>query len=198
MKYLIPMMLAATLMGGCKTKVEGQLNVTKDLTLREFSGEKQAIKVGTYTADLSPNGSSKIALRLNGDNNQRYNFAIPDGSKLPENGTATYTAEQVNQAVDVKVTVATNVTDGQPQEQYQACTYQMPTTVCYPIPRGGVACSTQYQTVWGQQWTRFYNHTTDKNVTLDILEPKATEVSGQFTGNATTVEQVIINQSPCR
>lgn len=198
MKYLIPVMIIAAFLGGCKSRVDGQLNVTKEISLREFSGEKQAIKVGTYTADLSSNGANKIALRLNNDNNQRFNFAIPENSRLPENGTVVYSAAQVNQAVDVKATIVTNVTNSQPEERWTSCTYQAPTQVCYPLPTGGMNCTIQYQTVWGQQWTRFYNRITDKNVTFDISEPNSTEVSAEFLGDAKSVDQIILNQSPCR
>jgi hypothetical protein len=198
MKYLIPAILATLILSGCKTRVEGQLNVTKDISLREFSGNTQSIKVGTYTADLSPNGSEKIALRLNNDNNQRFNFAIPAGSKLPDNGTVVYTAAQVGQAVDVLVSVNTNRYDTQVQEQTTSCTYQMPVQVCYPVPNGGVACSIQYQTVWGYQWQRFYDQITDKHVSLNIMEPGVADASAGFLGNSSTAQRIILGQSPCR
>jgi hypothetical protein len=198
MKFLVPVMLVAALVTGCKTRVDGQLNVTKDIKLRAFSGDKHLIKLGTYTADLSPNGSEKIALRLNNDKDERFNFAIPAGSKLPDNGTVTYTAAQVGQAADLVVTIETAISESNVQEGYSSCTYQMPTQVCFPIPMGGMNCSIQYQTVFGQQWERFYDRTTDKNVTLNVSEPAATEVSAQFLGNSKTSQRIVISQSACR
>jgi hypothetical protein len=198
MKFLVPVMSLVFLLSGChNSQVDGQLNVTKELKLRAFSGDKHLIKVGTYTADLSPNGSTKIALRINNDNDERFNFAIPEGSKIPDNGTVSFTAAQVNQAADVTVTVTTDVTNSPTQEGYTSCTYQMPTQVCFPIPNGGMSCSTQYQTVYGQQWTRFYDEVTKKNVTLNISEPATTEFSAQFIGNSNSVDRIILNQSPC-
>lgn len=198
MKYLLPVMLLAALVSGCKTRVDGQLNVTKDIKLRAFSGDKHLIRVGTYTADLSPNGSEKIALRINNDKDERFNFAIPSGSKLPENGTVNFTAAQVGQAADINLTVVTSSSNGPINEAYSSCTYQAPVQVCYPLPTGGVNCTIQYQTVFGQQWERFYDRTTDKNVTLNLSEPAATEVSAQFLGNAISVQRVVISQMPCR
>jgi hypothetical protein len=198
MKYLIPVVLFAVLVGGCKTRVDGQLNVTKELTLRAFSGDKHLIKVGTYTADLAPNGSSRIALRINQDNDERFNFAIPEGSKFPDNGTVLYTAAQLGQAVDISATVATTVTNTPTQEQYSSCSYQEPVQVCYPVPNGGMACSIQYRTVWGYQWERFYDRITNKNVLFNIFEPAATEASAQFLGNSSTADRIIISRSLCR
>jgi hypothetical protein len=198
MKYLVPVMLIAILVSGCNSRIDGQLNVTKDIKLRVFSGDKHLLRVGTYTADLSPNGSSKIALRINNDNDERSNFAIPEGSKIPDNGTVSFTAAQVGQAADVVVTVATTANIGPTQEGYISCTYQMPTQVCYPIPGGGMNCSIQYQTVFGQQWQRFYDRTIDKNLSLKISEPASTEVSAEFIGNSSVSERVVISDSPCR
>lgn len=198
MKYLVPVMMTLVLLGGCKSKVEGQLNVTKDIKLRAFSGEKHLIKIGTYTAELAPNGKEKIALGLNNDKDERFNFAIPSGAKIPDNGTVSFTAAQVGQAADINVTVATAYTNTQEREVYSSCMYQMPVQVCYPLPTGGMNCTIQYQTVWGQQWERFYDRITDKNVTLNVSEPNATEMSAQFLGHSTTAQRIIVAQSPCR
>jgi len=198
MKYLVPVMITLALLGGCKTRVEGQLNVTKDIKLRAFSGDKHLIKVGTYTADLSPNGKEKIALRLNNDKDERFNFAIPSNVKIPNNGTIKLTAAQVNQAADVNITVATAVSEGAVQEGYSSCSYELPTQYCYPVPNGGMNCHVEYRTVFGQQWERFFIRTTDKNVTLDVSEASATEVSAQFVGNSIVSDKVILNQTACR
>jgi hypothetical protein len=196
MKKLLLVSMTIALLSGCKTRVEGQLNVTKEIKLREFSGEKIAIRVGTYTADLSPNGKEKIALRLNNDNNQRFNFAIPTNVKIPDNGSVKLTAVQVNQAADVNITVATQVTDGPTQEGYSQCTYQMPMQYCYPSPAGTI-CHIEYQTVFGQQWVRFFVRTTDKHLTLDVSEVAATEMSAQFIGSSNIADRIILNQSLC-
>ncbi len=198
MKYLVSILMATALLSGCKTRVEGQLNVTKDIKLRAFSGEKHNIAVGTYTADLSPNGSERIALRLNNDKNERFNFAIPSDVKIPDNGTLNLTSAQVNQAADVNINVVTVVTKSDIREEMTSCTYQMPVQRCYPTPGGGVQCSIYYETVFGQQWERFYNVITTKDLTLNLSEPAATESSAQFIGSSQTFRRVILGQSPCR
>lgn len=198
MKYLLPAIMTLALLGGCKSRIEGQLNVTKEIKLRVFSGDKHLVRMGTYTADLSPNGKGHIALRLNQDNEERFNFAIPDGVKIPNNGSISLTAAQVGQAADINITVVTTVTNGPEREAYSSCSYQVPVQVCYPVPNGGMSCSIQYQTVFGQQWERFYDRTTDKNLTLNVSEPAATEMSAQFLGNDLSTDRIIIYQSACR
>jgi hypothetical protein len=195
MKKLFPLFIAAILFTGCE-KIEGQLNVTKDLKLRNSDGVVKTLAVGTYTADIKANTSKKITLRLNSDNNQKYVMNVPDGS-LPSNGSFAYKSDVVGQPVDVAGTVATAVKDSDRQRTTQTCTYQRAVQYCFPVPGGGMSCGVRYETAFGQQWITFFDRTTNKNVNLSIAAAGVAEESAQFQGEATWTDRMIVSQSQC-
>jgi hypothetical protein len=197
MKFLMPLVLAAFLLVGCD-RLEGQLNITKDLKLVNSKGNTHLLRVGTYSADLRQSTfGKKIVLRLNNDSDEKFHFLIP-GKQLPSNGTFKFTAAQIGQNVDLTGTVKTVYTDSSMHEGHQQCTYMRPETVCQPAgPAGGVVCHTEMRTVYGSQWVRYYDRTTTQDVNLSIAAVGATEESAQFAGSATWVDQIIVNQSAC-
>lgn len=198
MKYLMPLLLAAAFLVGCE-RLEGQLNITKDLKLVNSKGDTHLLRVGTYSADLRQSTfGKKIVLRLNNDADEKFNFLIPEGSQIPRNGTFKYSSVQIGQNVDLIGTVRTVSSDGPVRESVQQCTYTEPVTICYPGPQGQPVCSTQMRTVYGQQWMRYYDRTSSQDVVLSIAAPASTEESAQFTGANTWVDRIVISQMPCR
>lgn len=200
MKYLMPVLLAAAfLLVGCE-RLEGQLNITKDLKLVNSRGDTHLLRVGTYSADLRTSTfGKKIVLRLNNDADEKFNFLIPEGTKIPNNGSFKLTSAQIGQKVDLLGTVKTVSTDGPVREAVQQCTYTEPVTVCVPTgPNGQVSCSTQMRTVYGQQWMRYYDRTNHQDVVLSIAAAGAAEESAQFTGANSWVDRIVLSQMPCR
>ncbi|MBP9681609.1 MAG: hypothetical protein KBD76_09405 [Bacteriovorax sp.] len=197
MKFLMPLVLAAFLLVGCD-RLEGQLNITKDLKLVNSKGNTHLLRVGTYSADLRQSTfGKKIVLRLNNDSDEKFHFLIP-GKQLPSNGTFKFTAAQIGQNVDLTGTVKTVYTDSSMRDGFQQCTYMRPETVCQPSgPTGGVVCHTEMRTVYGSQRIRYYDRTTTQDVTLSIAAAGATEESAQFAGGATWIERIIVNQTAC-
>ncbi|MBC7427392.1 MAG: hypothetical protein H7336_02195 [Bacteriovorax sp.] len=196
MKNLMPFIFAAVLLAGCD-KIEGQLNVSKDVKLVTTKGVGRNVRAGTYDADIKANTKKKITLRLNNDGDEKYDFNIPDGS-IPSNGSFTYKSSTVGQPVDLKGTVATSSTDGQRQQTTQSCQYQEPVQQCFPLPQGGVNCQIVWQTRFGMQWIQYYDRTTVKDVTLSIAAAGATDESAQFIGHATWADRIVLSQSQCR
>lgn len=199
MKIYMSVLLAAILLVGCE-RLEGQLNITKDLKLVNSSGDTHLLKVGTYSADLRESTfGKKIILRLNNDSDEKFNFAIPEGTNIPNNGTFKLTSAQIGQKVDLTGTVKTASTDSAMREANLSCTYSEPYTVCQPTgPYGQVICQTYMRTVYGTQWTRYFDRTTTQDILLSIAAVGAAEESAQFQGNASWTQQVIVNQMPCR
>lgn len=196
MKTLLPLVAAALLFVGCE-RIEGQLNVSSPTTLKNSDGNTRSIQAGTYTADIKANTKKKITLRLNDDNNNKFIFNIPDGS-IPSNGTFAFKSSTVGQPVDLSGQVVTEVTNGERRTGYESCQYQEAVQVCYPAPQGGMQCTVQYQTRYGQRWIEYYNRTTNKNVVMSISPANTNTESAQFNGNARWAERVVLNQSMCR
>jgi hypothetical protein len=199
MKLIATLILSALVLTGCD-RVGGQLNVTNDFNLKNSNGNSQSLKVGTYNAELSQSTFGKrIILKLNNDQNQKYDFKIPDGTKLPSNGTFLLKSNEIGQPVDLQGVVDTKITDSDVREDYQSCSYSEPYTVCSPSgPNGQTTCSVYYRTIIGSQWTRYYDRNLDEHVTLTIAPANTTNAVAEFLGHATNVQRIIVNQSPCR
>lgn len=196
MKTLLPLIAAAALFAGCE-RIEGQLNVTKEVKLENSRGNSRTIRVGSYSADIKANTKKKITLRLNNESDEKYEFNIPDGS-IPTNGTFSYKSAVVGQPVDLTGTVATNVTETGVGQTTESCQYQFPVQSCWPLPNGGMSCSTHMETRFGTRWIQYFDRTTDKDVYLSIAAANDSVEAAQFSGHATTVERVVMNASQCR
>lgn len=197
MKSLLPILAAALIFVGCE-KIEGQLNVSKDVKLVTSKGENRTLRVGTYSADIKANTKKKITLRLNNDADEKFIFTLPEGSRIPANGPFAFRASDVNQPVDISGTVQTRVTDGPVREMNESCTYIEPVQVCYPTPNGGMNCSIQNRTVFGYKWIRFFDRRTDKDLSLSIAEMNVAGEAAQFTGDVAWIERIVLRESQCR
>lgn len=197
MKYLLLTLALGACLTGCN-QVDGQLNVTDALTLKNESGSAKKIEPGTYTANLSTSLFGKrIKLQLNKSNDEIYDFKIPDGTKLPTNGEFTLKSSDIGQAVDLKGTVETKTTDSESKEAYSSCTYSEPYTVCSSGPNGAPICSVAYRTVFGSQWERYHDHFVDQHLTMNVIPSDAKTSAAEFTGELNTVQRVVEMQSGC-
>lgn len=196
MKTLLSLIVAAALFTGCE-RIEGQIYVMKELVLKNSKGNSRTIRPGTYTADIKANTKKKITLRLNNESDEKFEFNIPDGS-IPTNGGFSYKSATVGQPVDLNGAVATNVTESGIGQTTESCQYQIPVQSCWPLPNGGMSCSTHMETRFGTRWIQYFDRTTTKDITLAISVANTNEEAAQFSGSATNVERVVMNASQCR
>ncbi len=198
MKSIMSLAVLSLLVVACN-KLEGQLNVTSVFKLKNSSGDTKTIAVGNYNADLDKKTlSKKIVLRLNDDRDQKFEFKIPDGAKIPSNGAFTLKSSDIGQAVDLNGLVDTKVTRSETRNEFRSCTYQEPYTVCSPSgPNGQTICQTYMRTVNGSQWVRYYDEYVDQHINLGITPVGSTDRAAEFTGNLSTVRQVVLDQSMC-
>lgn len=198
MKFITALLFGLTFLVGCD-RLEGQLNVTKNITLKSSKGETRTINVGTYTADFRVSTLGKhLNLRLNNDTNELYKFKLPKGTKIPDNGTVKLNADQVGQNVDLVATVKTDYTDSPTVEGYESCTYSQDYTVCSPGPYGPFDCRIYSRVIVGTQWVRYYNRTTNQDFILSIAQAGSTLEAAQFLAQDTRSERIIKNRSLCR
>lgn len=196
MKSLMPILAAAILFAGCE-KIEGQLNVTNPVKLITTKNATRTIAVGTYSADIKANTKKKITLRLNNDSDEKYIFTLPEGAKIPDNGSFAF--GEVGQPVDISGTVQTAVTKGPVRQTTEQCQYTEPVQVCTNLPNGGVTCTIQHRTVWGYKWIEYYDRQTDKNFTLNIFNDHSSEdEAAEFHGGSSWVERVVLRETQCR
>lgn len=194
MKIFMPVLFAAFLFAGCE-KIEGQLNITKDLKLRNNKGDTHLLRVGTYSADIKANTSKKITLRLNNDSDEK--FVFNHNGNIPDNGPFSIPSSVSGQPVDLSGTVATQVSETDVREGTQSCTYMEPVTVCMPTPQGPT-CTVQYRTVYGIQWISYYDRMTTKNVNLSVKAATSVEESADFHGDIAYSDRIVVRESSCR
>lgn len=198
MKFLTALIFGLTFLVSCN-RIEGQLNITKNLTLKNANGETKNLAIGTYTADFRESTFGKnIVLRLNNDTNERYKFKLPKGVKVPTNGILKLTSAQIDQNVDLLATVQTDSTNSPVVEGYESCSYTENYTICNPGPYGQMYCQTYTRTIPGTQWIRYYVRTTHQNFNVSIAEAGSTKESAQFLAQDSYSQRVIVNQSLCR
>ncbi len=197
MKSLMPLLAAALLFVGCE-KIEGQLNVTNDVKLISTKGATRTIRVGTYSADIKANTSKKITLRLNNDSDEKFVFNLPDGSRIPANGTFSFKSHEVGQPVDISGSVATTTQNSPVRQTTEQCTYWEPVQVCTPLPNGGMSCTVQNRQVFGMRWIEYYDRRTDKDLALSISAANAGSESAQFQGDVAFIERITLRATQCR
>lgn len=193
-KILILAMLSALM--SCE-KIEGQLNISKELRLRNSDGVVKNLAIGTYSADLAANTKKKLTLRLNNNGDEKYIFNVPDGS-IPQNGTFNYKSQVLGQPVDLSGTVATTITNSSRKQSFESCMYHTPVQVCFPTPNGGMTCTIQDRVVYGTKTTFYYDRTTNKDVTLSIAVAETTDEAAQFQGETTWIERIVTSETQCR
>lgn len=197
MKTLLALLFTSLIFTGCE-KIEGQLNVTTDLKLRNSKKVVKTLAVGTYTADIKANTKKKITLRLNNDANEKFEFNVPDKS-IPSNGPFRVLSDVVGQPVDLNGNVTTVVTNSERRQVFESCQYQEAVQVCAPTgPNGGVVCSIQYQTRFGSRWITFYDRRTDKDLSLSISAAGSSLESAQFQGDIAWIDRIVLSETQCR
>lgn len=195
MKKLLILALLSALVS-CE-KIEGQLNITKDLRLKNSDGVLKTLSVGTHSADLKANTSKKLTLRLNNDSDEKYIFNVPDGS-IPQNGPFKYKSQVLGQPVDLSGSVATTISNSARKQSFNSCTYHTPVQVCFPTPNGGMTCTIQDRVVYGTKITYYYDRTTNKDVMLSIAVAESTEEAAQFQGETTWIDRIVTSETQCR
>jgi len=195
MKFLTAILMATVFLVGCE-RIEGQLNITKELKLVNSKGKKQLIKVGTYSADLTATSSKKITLRLNDNSNEKYIFN--HNVNIPDNGTFAIGSKVSGQPVDLSGEVKTVQTNSEMRETTQSCTYNETYQVCYPMPNGGQRCTNETRTVQGRQWIRYYDRYTTQNVNLSVKEVSTAVEVADFHGDLSYTDRIIVRESSCR
>ena len=196
MKILLPLIAVATILVGCE-RIEGQLDVSKDVKLVNTKGSSKTIRVGTYSADIKANTKKKITLRLNNDRDEKFEFNIPNGS-IPTNGSFFYGSAVVGQPVNLSGTVATVVTDSERRQTTESCQYQNPVYRCRPGPQNDTICNIEMETRFGIRWIEYFDRTTDKDVNLSIAVVNTNDEAAQFNGNTKWVDRIVTNSSQCR
>lgn len=186
-------LLSIFLLVSCNA-INGNFTAQNNISLESQNGVEQ-ILAGQYKGKVEFPSKKRMILKLDG-NDSEFTFKIPKDTPLPDNGNVTLSRDQVQQPYDVTGTVATAVTRGNIQENWQSCSYQRPYTVCRTDSRGNRTCWTEYRTEFGQQYVRYYMETIAKDFTFSLLDGGVSQ--GQFIGQDVSRYRRDIYAGDCR
>lgn len=189
-------LLALGLFVGCE-KIEGDLTVEKDFNLKNSETRGlYKIPAGSYHADMKFT-RSKMTLRLNNNNNEKFEFNRPR-KDIPDNGSFTFKSAELGQPVDLSGDVHTVRTTLGHYSGWEFCEYDEPVQVCYPLPTGGQSCHIEYRRVRGQQYVKYHVDEIDRDIRIDIAQKDQAERSGSFASQSLWREKIYDSQGICR
>jgi hypothetical protein len=194
MKLLLLVMFVALFLVSCE-KIEGHLNVNRELALVNSKGMTHLLRAGTYTADVSTQSSRKFTLRLNNDSDERFFFKHAEN--IPDNGSFSIDSNSSGQPVDLKGEVSTVVKNSDYKSEFLTCSYRTAVQVCSPSPRGGMECRIEYRIIYGHQWVTYYIKETNRHVEMDISAANSSEVAADFRGDIRFFDRIITNEARC-
>lgn len=179
-------------------RIEGTLKLDEQVSLTNTKGVKKTISVDTYNADLKLKSKKSITLRLSNDSDEKFEFKIPGGRQIPNNGSFSFTSKEVGQPVDLEGTVKTIVTRSDTFSTWETCQYTEYQTVCHSGPNGQPICTSVPVQRTGQEFVRYYNETIEKDVLLAIKNPGSVIIAGDFVGDIAYSQKVYTSRSGCR
>lgn len=191
MKYIL-LSLALLFAFGCKEEIDGTLSVQRDIKLKWKTGYMH-LGPGNYGAEFRISSKDKAKLSLHG-RDEYHSFRFPEGTKLPERrGEIFIPSEKVNQPYDVLAQVDTHVRESNVRRDWESCYYERPYTRCDNRGR----CWTEYRRVYGQREIEYIDVYTDRDYSIDLLEPGTKSVSATFSGEHTSYHRRYLYQGRC-
>lgn len=197
MNKVIGMLSLIFLLVACD-RIEGTLKLDEAVTLTNTKGIKKSIAVNSYDADIKLKSKKSITLRLSNDSDEKFEFKIPSGKPIPNNGAFVFTSKEVGQPVDLEGTVKTVVTRSATVTSWEICQYTEYQTVCHSGPDGKPICTTVPVQRNGQELVRYYDETIEKDVLMAIRNPGSSSIAGDFVGDIAYSQRVYTSRSGCR
>ncbi len=188
--------LGVLFLGSCKLKVDGDLSVLEDFTLRK-GDQTYTYSADDYEASMKL-VSNRTKLRMTikeGEQSRKFYFTIPEGTELPRwDGEVFVPAADNGQDYDMLANVSTVESRSEDRWGCESCTYQEQVWRCY-----GGTCGWYSETVWGQRSVHYYVKYFDTSYTLNFSAPQSSEETASFQGERQSFERWYHYRDPwCR
>ena len=196
MKLFIPL-LCVLFFNSCK-EISGNFSAYEDITLKR-KGKSISIPAGTYIASIKNHKNKKLKLKLTGINkNKAFSFKIPKNADLPrDNGSFSFSAEQVKQPYDVQGTVSTQRTLSEVREGTESCTYMERFATCNSNASGSISCRMEQRSRNGYRFARYQLQTTVKKLFIEMLSPAAILINSAFNAEETSHQKIYSYTEKC-
>ncbi len=179
---------------------EGLLTVNQPLSVKNTEKDQVTTVVvpeGQQNAKLEfpAKDQIRITLKIN-DKKVKLNLQLPKKLSIPDHGSFSIPAKDLGQDFAAQGAADTRVTDSGIMGNYESCTYQRPVTVCH-IVNGNKVCRTEWQTVYGRQYTEFFDRHTDQQITVNFLNEATNQTLANFNGGRSYTERIIRYKGQC-
>ena len=188
--------LIFALLSSC-VNLKGQLETFQEMTLKGKKGET-TISVGEHKAKLRLRSKKKMTLTLTDGDNKKFDFKIPEGTKLPQDsGTITLSAGQTGQPYDLEGIVETQTSVGPTRNESEHCTITRRVRRCRTNRDGQRVCREEVITLNGRRMIQYHIETQNKGLVLHFYKQDQSTM-GRFDGTEKTSRKIITRTGPCR
>jgi len=193
-----------TLLASCETP-RGDFFANEKLTFKRKTifGNNKKVKVspGQYGAKVTVK-NKKMKLKLDGID-KKITFKIPSNAKLPSgSGSIFLKSNQIGQNYDIEGDILADTQRSRVYRERESCTYTRNERQCrrHCDRRNNCRsiCENVQVTVHGYKRVEYYNITTHKDYTLNLLAPNSSRVVASFDGDYTASHKNYIYEGVCR
>ncbi|MBT3586830.1 MAG: hypothetical protein HN509_18100 [Halobacteriovoraceae bacterium] len=189
---------AALLLVGCKTKVNGTLDVSEKLTL---NAKKETIQLaaGTYRTQLQFKKTKKLVLKFRdgAQKGKKITLTVPKGVRLSEyNGDFALNSAEVGQPYNLKGHVDTVTKTSGLHRGVESCHETVYRTHCRRV-EGERVCERTSVSVEGRRHYTYFYETDDRVFELTLEQPETGAKAAMFDGSRRDTRTVRLHSTGC-
>lgn len=207
LKNVMSLMLLSLMATSCMN-LDGQLDVKQVMTAKVKSGflnrktKDVRIQPDLYRAELKINGDKNFTLKLEGRNKLLIPIKSQKDFNVPANGRVAISHNDINQPFDIGGAIATDVSNSNPINQIEDCSWTVTENHCKKICDSATSCHTECAdvqvTVHGRREVEFHYRTIHRALNMDLLRVGTGEVLASFHGSNTDVDRINDFIGACR
>lgn len=210
---------AALLLSACESALEGTINLSRELTVKEtIKGNRDypsgpssrpgrwqreteksfTLQPGNWEMTVAQEGDSKIVFQVKDFQKKMHRIVLktPRGSGLPDSGSFDLPGSVTGQPFDVQGVLSTQNTQSElMRDNHEPCSYSRSEVVCGPTGRGGHSCWTVLRTVSGRRQVEYYNQIETQTLDGEIFA--AGSSAGTFTADRSESSKVYTYEGVC-
>lgn len=211
---------AVLLLSACETKLEGTINLSRELivneTIKNNGGDypggpssrpgrweretERTLKIqpGSWAMSVMPDGDRKVVFQVKDARKKMHSIVlkVPRGGLSENSGSFYWPSSVTGQPFDINGVLNTTITDSELMRDYrEMCSYSRSELVCGPTGRGGQSCWTSWRTVSGTREVEFFNRTETRALDGEIFVAGLS--SGTFTADHAESSRVYTYEGVC-
>lgn len=203
---------ALTGLVGCRSTIEGKLNVVKNfngkVTVSQpcngegggdcFTERTVQIKQGQYTANVHSNSKTEVEIEIKGSSTQNLKVNIPRNMTIPANGEFSISAAQSGQPFNIVGAMKTAQERSKTYRERESCWVERWDVECYVTgnPPQQV-CREVRRTFPGYKNVEYYYLDTVEDLLVDLKDRENNDALAQFTGHKESREKRYSYEAQC-